>query len=140
MPTLEEMTAWNCDEIEAEIRVTLPPGVEFDCGFDKEAGTWFVRFWRLQPDGTKNVLFQDWGFEQRITYFNGYGWVWARQQPKPPVYSPWRPRRQEVMPQRAPSKTAHVTVSREAVADPDDLVPEKIEAVYADLRGHPKKR
>ena len=133
MPTVEEMTAWTCEEIETAIRVALPPGIQFDCGYDREAGTWFVCFWRQQPDGKKYILFQDWGFEQRITYFNGYGWVWARQQPKPPVHSPWQPRRQEVAPPRV-----HPQVS--TAPDPEDLNPDEIQAVYADFRGHPKKR
>lgn len=131
MPTLEEMTGWSVLEIEAAIRSSLPPEVRFECGFDREAGVWFVRFWQ-EREGQKVVLFQEWGIEQRLTYFNGYGWLWARQKPPPPKHSPWKPRQHEVLPQ--------IRVGKTRTPDPEDLNPDEIKAVYDAFREHPKKR
>jgi len=133
MPTIEEMTAWSSDDIVAAISVSLPPGVQFDYGYDRDAGTWFIRFWQVK-DSKKEVLYEDWGWEQRITYLNGYGWVWARQRPPPPSISPWKPRQREVTPQ-AVQRRAHARVP-----DPEDLDPNEIKAVYDRYREQPKKR
>jgi hypothetical protein len=133
LPTIEEMTAWTPDDIVAAIHVSKPPGTQFDCGFDQNAGTWFVRFW-TELNGRKNVLFEDQGFEQRITYLNGYGWIWARQRPKPPSTSPWQARRGEVQPNVVQRRT------RATAKDPEDLDPEEIQAVYDRYREQPKKR
>lgn len=121
MPTLEEMTVWTPDDIEAEIRQILPKGLSFECGFDKEAGTWFTHFWHMQ-NGQKVTDYQDWGWEQRITYFNAYGWVWVRMTPPPSAGSPWV-RRREAVPV-PPSKVPQTP-------DPADLDPNEIRAVYA---------
>lgn len=130
MPTLEEMTTWTVADIDAAIRRALPADLFYDRGFDPAAGTWFTRFWRLQ-DGQKQTLYEDWGFEQRIAYFNAYGWLWAQQQPAPSVHSPWKPR----------GDVTATQVQRKArnIPDPADLDPNEVESVYAGLRGHPKK-
>ena len=133
MPTLEEMTAWSAEEIEGAIRCSLPAGFYFECGLDQEAGAWFARFWR-PSESQRTVLYQDWGIDQRLTYFNAYGWLWAQKQPKPPAHSLWARRREvtrETVQQRA--------FRGVRVPDPPDLDPEQIEAVYADTFGKPKK-
>lgn len=130
MHTLEEMTTWTVDDVANAIRQGLPSGLVFDCGFDVAAGTWYVRFWRQQDD-QKRVLFEDWGFEQRITYLNAFGWLWSQKQPAPPAHSPWQ-RRGEVT-------VAQVQRKAHNIPDPADLDPNEVQAVYANLRGHPKK-
>lgn len=145
MATIEEMMGWTPQEIEAAIRSSLPPGVQFDCGFDQAAGTWFVRFWREQKKeagAERVVLYEDWGIEQRITYFNAYGWVWARQRPKPPAHSPWVRHQDKVNPQsvRKAAQTVQQRVPFVRAPDPADLDPKEIQSVYADLREHLKKR
>lgn len=131
MPTIEEMTAWAPREIEAAIRSNLPPGVSFSCGHDRGSGVWFVRFWQ-EHEGKQVTLYEDFGFEQRITYFNGYGWVWARQKPKTASTSPWKPRDREVTPNVRTAKTRSPL--------PDDLDPAEVKAVYERFREQPKKR
>jgi hypothetical protein len=128
MPTFEELRCWTPDEIETAIRLGVPHDIQFACGLDREAGAWFVRFWREDAEGKKTILFEDWGFEQRITYLNAYGWMWVRQQPKPSPVSPW-------------ARRGEVPIARRKkppqVPDPEDLNPEEVLAVYAQAKGHP---
>lgn len=134
MPTLEEMTAWSVEEIEGAIRAELPDSLRLECGRDVGLGAWFIRFWQKQTDPPE-LLYQDWGVDQRLTYFNGYGWLWARQRPQPPAHSPWVRRREITLP-----VVRRTALSKAIPPDPEDLDPNAVEAVYADLRGHPKKR
>lgn len=133
LPTLEEMTAWTAEDIEAAIRQTLPQGTAFECGFDRQAGQWFVRVLRL-VDGATQVAFEDSGIDRRITYFNAYGWIWARQQPKPSPNSPWVRRREVTR-----DSVQQTVAKRTRVPDPADVDPEEIAAVYAAWRGHQKR-
>lgn len=132
-PTLEEMTGWTPTEIEAAIRKIKPQGVNFECGIDREAGAWFVQFWQ-DNQGKKNILFEDWGFEQRIVYFNAYGWAWARQRGPTQRTSPWTRRQGEVTPQVVQRKA-----KASSIPDPADLDPNQIRAVYDRFREEPKK-
>lgn len=130
MHTLEEMTTWTVEDVDAAIKQGLTEGLFFDRGFDPQAGTWFARFWRLQ-DGQKRTLYEDWGFEQRITYLNAYGWLWAQKQPVPSAHSPWRP--------RGDVTVAQVQRKARNIPDPADLDPKEVQSVYAGHRGHPKR-
>jgi hypothetical protein len=134
MPTLEEMAAWSADEIEGAVRSELPDNLRLECGYDAGAGAWYIQFWQ-QGANPPNLLYQDWGFDQRLTYFNGYGWLWAQKRPKPPAHSPWVRRREITLP-----IVQHTAGVRVVPPDPEDLEPSAVEAVYADLRGHPQKR
>ena len=136
MATLEEMTAWSLDEIEAEIVAALPPGLHFELKPD-ESGFWSVSFWRVS-DTTKDkqVVWDDVGPDQRIMLFNAYGWLWLRQQPKPPEHSPWQPDRLEITSRVAKSMSRRILIEGgvgrgpSRGSDPEDLDPLEVLAVY----------
>lgn len=129
MLSIEEMSAWSVDEIALEIRAKLPDAMAFQSGFDSEAGVWVVRFVELGEKGER-VSFEDWGPELRLLHLNAYGWLWQKTRPSPPASSPWV-RRREVT-HEAVRRTA-----KEMVADPGDLDPSEIQAVYGGM-GQPK--
>ena len=128
MLSVQEMSAWSTAEIRGEIERLLPEGWVFEAGWDREAQQWTSRFYRLEPDNDDPVVeWVDWHTDERINLFNAYGYLWVRRQPKPPLDSPWR-RRKELT-------TEHVRKKALELADPPDLDPEEVKSVYESVRG-----
>jgi hypothetical protein len=117
LPSLEELTALNHAEIEALIRVNLPPGHTFT--FAEEAGEpWGV--WTAEvSDMEGNVVFTSSYPDRRLTLLNAYGFVWrSRYKPQNPV---WQRRRDDLR-EKARKGIMHLP-GADAVPDPDDLNP-----------------
>jgi hypothetical protein len=127
MLSLEEMTTWTVEDIQAQIDAYKAKDLFFRFDFDRELMFWHARFERFDEAQRKRVIvWEDHGADERITLFNAFGWVWARSQTPLPKDSPWRPR---------PDVTLHhvnqkVAARGHSVPDPEDLDPEEIKAVY----------
>lgn len=117
MLSIEEMTAWDEDQIQAEIQARLPPGHRFVFGV--EAGSWCARFY-----GPEGVVWESSHYEARVLLFNAFGWLWK---PPPRVHaSRWRPHGgHRLVPVGRSAQEA-------ATPDPEDLDPVQVSAVYGD--------
>lgn len=114
MPTFEEMTTWDEDQIQAEILVLLPPGHRFEFGV--EGGAWCARI-----HGPTGVVWEDFHYEARVILFNAFGWLW--KPPEAARSSAWYPR---ARPRLVPVYQG----PRPGIEDPADLDPHEIETVY----------
>lgn len=128
MLSVEEMTAWTNDDILVQIETLKPKGTFFRCVFNEEERFWHARFERFDEAQRKRVvLWEEFGPDERLTLFNAFGWIWARQQPLPPKDSPWSPHRRDL---RQQAVRGRATTPGHSVPDPEDLDPEEVQAVY----------
>ena len=123
MPTLEEITAWSLDEIEAEIERRLPQGWRLNPTW-AEAGYWD---YSLESPTTAEwkVEWLDQGVDRKILALNAFGWLWFKNQPPSPT-SRWN-RRQEL------TREA-VTQKAQTAPDPEDLDPTSIDHLVHQTR------
>lgn len=115
MPTLEEITAWSQEEIEAEIRRRLPSGWRQNPVW-AEGGYWDYTLESPTADGW-NVEWLNQGVDRRLLALSAFGWLWLKDQPR---QDRWH-RRQELTREAVTQKVADL------VPDPEDLDPEAIE-------------
>jgi hypothetical protein len=122
MHSLEEMTAWTPDVILAEIVLATPAGWTFQHIYLE--GWWQGRV--LDAEGT--TLWEDTHADQKILFFNAYGWLTLRgQKPQHPI---WKLRTSEIDPNR---HAQHAPSAKDA-AGPEDLDPAEVRAVYSNRR------
>lgn len=117
LPTLEELSALDHTEIEALVRVSLPP--EHTLTFQEEPGeAWGV--WEAEiRDGEGQVVFWTSYPDQKVVLLNAYGFVWRRSYvPRNPV---WQRRRDDLR-ETARKGLMHLPGAN-VVPDPDDLNP-----------------
>lgn len=129
MPTLEEVTAWSGEELEAEARHLLPEG----WGLSYEQGT--DGWWRASIfDAEQQVVWADSHADPRHLLLNAYGWLLVRgQQPTDPQ---WR-RRRELSPRAVRGDLGLRGVT---IPDPEDLDPSEVRAVYGERSNHSKEK
>jgi len=135
MLSLEEMTSWSPEDIRAAIAAELPLGWSF---VPDVVNSW-VHAKIVDAEGT--VLWEDSSADQRLLYFNAYGWLNLRSsQARHPA---WRPRTKEVDPseRRSPREwpseaefkpRAHQGGAEASIPDPEDLDPAEVYSVYQD--------
>ena len=114
MLTVEEITAWSVDELSTEIRVLLPPDIEFVLNFQEG---YFVASLVNKLDGTR--IFEEAHPDQRLVLLNTFGHLWSR--PSVSTNTPWC-RKGEI-----PRKVVQTTCS---LPDPEDLDPSEIQSLY----------
>lgn len=122
MPSVEEMTAWTTEDIEAEIRVSLPKNWQFEHGCS-ETGGWAII--RDEEGETKweTAMVPD----ERLLLFNAYGWLITRSAvPRLPA---WARRKGEI----PKPLVGHFSLPGVSVPDPEDLDPAEVAAVYDKL-------
>jgi len=122
MLTLDELALWSAQDIEAEIRATMPPDWTFEHTFQSDVG-WcaFIR------DKDEAVLWQCIGaLDPKLSLFGAYGWLRLRD--AKPSHPAWV-RRSDQMP---PIRTGRMTVPglQEDPAPYEDLDPESLQSVY----------
>jgi len=116
--TLEEVSAWSNDELDAQIHSLLEPGWTFNVR--PEDGWWYG----IVADAEGGQEWADSQADVRLLLLNAYGWLYThRQQPKDPL---WR-RRQELDPRVV---RGQVSLCGVTVPDPEDLDPNEVRAVY----------
>src|SRR5512137_783473 len=128
MPSLEEMTAWESEDIEDAIRQALPKGWQFEYGCSESGG------WAVIGDEEGQIKWETTGVpDERLLLFNAYGWLITRgMEPRNPAWA----LRKGSIPQ---PKVGQFSLPGVSVPDPEDLDPAEIESVYSELRS-PKRR
>lgn len=125
MPTLEEITAWSLDEIEAEIERRLPQGWRLNPVW-VEVGYWDYAV-ESPLESEWKVEWLDQGVDRKVLALNAFGWIWFRDRPQPTATSRWA-RRQELTKEAVTQKVAQM------VPDPEDLDPEAIDHLVHQTR------
>jgi len=122
MPSVEEMTAWTPEDIEAEIRVALPKDWQFEYGCSETGGWAVIRDAEGEPKWETAMV-----PDERLLLFDAYGWLITRNAvPRLPA---WRRRRGEIPTPRV----GHYSLPGVSVPDPEDLDPAEVAAVYDKL-------
>lgn len=127
--TLEEMSVWSAEDVESQIHIHCPKDVAFD--FSVKDGFYRVQFKRQEEEGQEQkdedpeVLWAGSGFDKKIVLLDAYGWLWAQA---------LSPRRATVWTRRGEVTPAKATRKANNIPDPDDLDPDKLDAVYAKTR------
>jgi hypothetical protein len=120
MATLQEMTAWTLEEIQAEIYALLPADWKFE--FLDGEGQWHTTF--LGADG--ECLWRMSYMEPRILLFDAYGWLELQVHPRKATNPAWTPNdRWRLVP------VGKVGLPGVSVPDPEDLDPTEIATVYS---------
>jgi len=118
--TAGEATTWTAEDVVVRIRKSLPAGWAFSSKC--EAGWWQASLVDAEGVGM-------WAGEHpdpKVLYLDALGWLTVRDQPvQHPV---WKPRTGEV-PLHRPEPTV-----MPSVADPADLDPDEVAAVYKTTR------
>jgi hypothetical protein len=119
-PTLAEMTAWSVEEIQAAVRRALPDDWRF-------SGSRVGPFRATIRDASGSQQWSGEGLDERLLMLDAYAWLLLRDH-KAPEEGPWAPRRREL---------THriVQADAEAFADPPDLDPAELDAVYSRVPG-----
>lgn len=110
---------WDEARIKAEIATLLPPELTFFCAVVKGSGYFEAIF----SEGDREVWRGSDPFAQ-MALLNAYGWLITRVSP-PSVHGPWGKRRELTL-----SQVSADALRKARVADPDDLDPEQVQAVY----------
>lgn len=122
MPTLEELTAWSLEEIEAEIRGRLPEGWRLNPVWI-ETGYW--EYSLVRPEGQDwKTEWNDQGVDRRILAYNAFAWLWLKDTPTTGRWS----RRQELT---TAVVSQHVA---DRIPDPEDLNPVEIDNLVQKTR------
>lgn len=124
MTTLEEVSTWSLDEIRAGIASKLPEGWVFE-EKARPGGAVGVRIYRLSPEGTPVVEWQDIHIDSKYLLLGAFGFLWLRNIPRNPD-SPWIRRSN---PTRE-AMTRRVNAFHCTTPDPPDVDPEEVQAVY----------
>ena len=124
-PTLEEMQTWSLDEIKTNISAYLPEGTVFKCAWSDGQGQW--RGWFERAD---EVVWDQWGLDQRLLLLDAFGWCWMQRQPPRHPDSPWAARQGRV-PMEAVRGRAFDG------REPEDLDPKEVLSVYEAHRKKP---
>jgi hypothetical protein len=117
----DDILGWSDDRIERELARRL-----IGCGLVCEwtGSTWSARIETTAVDGgSPRIVYRSDNLDRRLALLEAYGYVWLNEQPPTLRGSLWDPER--IRPARAP-----VPKVREVVADPPDLDPEEVAAVY----------
>lgn len=126
MPTLEEVTAWSNDQLEAELKAALPSGLIMTYGWDALEGYWQLTLYRLNPAGERVVEIDEINMDGRLALLNVYGQFWLSHG-TPAKDSPWIRRHGELSRELITRKVSTVGVN---VPDPEDLDPTEIDNMY----------
>lgn len=120
LPPLEEVPNLDLSEVEALIRVSLPPEHVFTIA-EERGGFWGV--WTSEIRNAEGeVVFTHTFPDYRLTLLAAYGHIWRQQHvPSNPV---WRRRRDDLR-GAARRGIMHLPGS-EAVPDPEDLDPDSV--------------
>ena len=126
LPTLEEITTWTDEEVEAALELLLPPEWSFKVSETHEV--WSVTI--LDAEGA--VVFVDCFPDRRMNLLNGYGFLWLRLYK--PVNPNWVRRRDEL---RGPARRGFMHLpGSENLPDPEDFDPASVYDL--DPTGRPK--
>jgi hypothetical protein len=125
MPTIEEMTAWTHDELQAEVSALLPTGWRFRSGWDGTMLLWTAAIERPDENGEWITAWEDESPDERLLLFNAFGHLWLERQPKTASDSPWAVR--QPVP-RGPV-TRPMGLPGVKVPDPEDLDPAEIDSL-----------
>lgn len=113
----ERLASLTTIELREELAVVLPKDWSFRCELVSAA-----RSWDLEISEGPEIRWQVSSPDERLALLHAYGWLVMRGQPKPePVWD----RTRELV--REPVKT------RSELADPEDLDPQEIQAVYGNF-------
>jgi hypothetical protein len=117
----EDILGWSDDQIESELASSLS-GRAVVCEWT--GSSWSVRIEKAGFDGgASRIVYRSDNLDRRLALLEAYGYVWLNEQPSISRGSLWDPERPR--PARAP-----VPRPAEVIADPPDLDPEEIAAVY----------
>lgn len=122
MAPLDEILSWSDARIEAEIARGVPEDSDFVCEW--EDTHWSARIEVLSPTEPATVLHIVEHIDRRMALYAVYGYLWMKGKPPPEPGSAWDP---------SSSRPTVASVSefvRSMVADPEDLNPEEVAAVY----------
>lgn len=121
MLSLEEMASWDVQDVRAAIASDLPEGWKFIP--EVVNGWYFAKYF----DDVGRVVWEDQSADQRLLFFNAYGWLHLRNH-KPRIPA-WKLRTSEVSPATVAGRASHPQI---VVPDPEDLDPDEVRSVYAD--------
>lgn len=115
--TLAEITTWTVEDTEAALQQVLPLGWEFryDVGAEQQ-------YFGYIFDSARELRWHLETFDLSLLLLSVYGWFYLRSHPEAKA-GPWVVRQQEL---------TNEIVQKHAlsVPDPEDLVPEELEAFY----------
>lgn len=119
MKSPDDIRAWSDRQIELEIKSSVG-ALEFVCEWVGTA--WVVR---LAPPGseTAQVVYEGESSDRRLALLNAYAHLWLMGQPPAVEGSVWHPAKGR--PGQAP-----VPKPAQRIADPEDLDPQEVAAVY----------
>lgn len=121
MEAPDELLSWSESQIEIEIVSSLND-LEFVCEW--EGSGWSARIETPVAEGERtHVIYTAANADRRLALLDVYGYLWLKEQPAPIKGSPWDP--EQARPSKAP-----VPKASQSVADPEDLDPDQIAAVY----------
>jgi hypothetical protein len=118
MPTLDEMSTWTVDEINAQILKLVPASLKFELETHPD-------HWRASYKTENGVVWSEDHYALRILLLSAYMWLHQRLHPVR-VHPAWRP-----SPSR-PLVPVHPSGGSPPVPDPSDLDPAHIASVYAE--------
>ncbi len=118
MPSIEEISSWTIQEIIQEVVRLLPARQAL---VEARNEGWHVAtIQETAADAETKILWTDRNADRKLVLLNAFGWLWLRNQK--PHHPAWKPR-DGGRPMRRPVHSAKV-------ADPADLDPAEIRAVY----------
>ena len=128
MPSLEEMSAWSLDDIEAAIHHDLPNGWTYQRGYDPDRAGWATVI-----DAEGKVVWETSQIpDERLLLFNVYGWLLTRTAtPRHPAWA----RRTGPTPRPVVGQRFLPGIS---IPDPEDIDPSEVQSVYGALHKNPK--
>src|SRR5271166_2871739 len=120
MPSLEEISTWTIQDIRTEIQKLVPEGHTFAESV-KDGWHFAVLQCTAPSSNLSEVLWSDQNPDRKLLLLNAFGWLWLRgQKPKHPA---WKAHRGGQPARRHPAPFPKI-------ADPPDLDPKEIRAVY----------
>jgi hypothetical protein len=117
----DETIAWTDAQIEFEIARQIPDDSEFVCEWQENV--WAARV-EHRVDGEVQVSLSSVHVDRRMALYDIYGLLWLQGQPRPSGPSAWDP----ATPRPTVASVSGYVQSR--IADPEDLDPEEVAAVY----------
>jgi hypothetical protein len=121
LETPDNIVSWSDHQIEVEIASALHD-LEFVCEWVRPV--WSARIETSVPEGQKpSLIHAAESADRRMALLDVYGYLWLKEQRAPVRGSLWDPEQER--PRQAPVRNIGP-----AVADPEDLDPDQIAAVY----------
>lgn len=122
MEPLDELLSWTDAQIEVEVASHVEEGLEFVCEW--RDGVWSARIEAVaSPDAIPRVLHAVENVDRRMALYDIYGYLWLRNHVAP-AGSRW---------DATTPRPTIVSVTQQVhgrVADPEDVDPDEVAAVY----------